>query len=108
MTSFKRLYIVGVLWTGAVLAASAFGAAHDPAEDAVPNIENSVVKVFSTVRHPDPFKPWTKQAPNEISGSGVVIEGKRILTNAHVVCMPARSRSRPNAAATRFPPPWSR
>jgi S1-C subfamily serine protease len=48
-------------------------------------VENSVVKVFSTVRGPDVFRPWTKQAPGEISGSGVVIEGKRILTNAHVV-----------------------
>jgi S1-C subfamily serine protease len=49
------------------------------------DVETSVVKVFSTVRYPDPYRPWTKQAPNEISGSGVVIEGKRILTNAHVV-----------------------
>ena len=52
---------------------------------AVPNIENAVVKVFSTLRRPDPFKPWSKAAPQEVSGSGVVIEGKRILTNAHVV-----------------------
>jgi hypothetical protein len=30
---------------------------------AVPaNVENAVVKVFSTLRYPDPFKPWTKQA----------------------------------------------
>jgi S1-C subfamily serine protease len=49
------------------------------------SLENSVVKVFSTVRGPDPFKPWGKAAPQEITGSGVVIEGKRILTNAHVV-----------------------
>ena len=49
------------------------------------HLENSVVKVFSTVRRPDPYKPWTKSAPNDITGSGVVIEGKRILTNAHVV-----------------------
>ena len=49
------------------------------------DVETSVVKVFSTVRYPDPYRPWTKQAPNEISGSGVVIDGKRILTNAHVV-----------------------
>lgn len=49
------------------------------------NLENSVVKVFSTIRGPDPFKPWGKAAPQEITGSGVVIEGKRILTNAHVV-----------------------
>src|SRR5436309_15669767 len=48
-------------------------------------VANSVVKVFSTVRYPDPYKPWTKQAPSEISGSGVVIEGKRILSNAHLV-----------------------
>ncbi len=31
------------------------------------------------------FKPWSKQSPQEISGSGVVIEGDRILTNAHMV-----------------------
>ena len=49
------------------------------------NLENSVVKVFSTLRRPDPFKPWGKAAPMEVTGSGVVIEGKRILTNAHVV-----------------------
>ncbi|MFL6657435.1 MAG: trypsin-like peptidase domain-containing protein [Massilia sp.] len=48
-------------------------------------LENSVVKVFSTLRRPDPYKPWGKAAPAEVTGSGVVIEGKRILTNAHVV-----------------------
>jgi S1-C subfamily serine protease len=48
-------------------------------------IENSVVKIFSAVRLPDLGKPWTKQAPKDLTGSGVVIEGKRILTNAHVV-----------------------
>jgi S1-C subfamily serine protease len=48
-------------------------------------IANSVVKIFSTARYPDPYKPWTKQAPVEVTGSGVVIKGKRILTNAHVV-----------------------
>jgi S1-C subfamily serine protease len=49
------------------------------------SIENSVVKIFATVRYPDPYMPWTKQSPEDITGSGVVIEGKRILTNAHVV-----------------------
>ncbi len=50
-----------------------------------PTVENSVVKIFSTMRYPDPYKPWTKQGPRESTGSGVIIEGKRILTNAHVV-----------------------
>lgn len=47
--------------------------------------ETAVVKVFATSRFPDPYRPWTKQNPREGSGSGVIIEGKRILTNAHVV-----------------------
>jgi len=50
-----------------------------------PSLENSVVKIFSTVRYPDVARPWTRQAPAEVSGSGVIIEGRRILTNAHVV-----------------------
>ena len=53
-----------------------------PASSAV---ENAVVKVFSTMRYADTYKPWTKQAPAESTGTGVIIEGKRILTNAHVV-----------------------
>jgi S1-C subfamily serine protease len=52
---------------------------------ALPSVENSVVKIFATVRRPDPYKPWTKSSPTDVTGSGVVIEGKRILTNAHVV-----------------------
>jgi S1-C subfamily serine protease len=48
-------------------------------------LSNSVVKVFATSRLPDPFKPWAKQGPRSGTGSGVVIEGNRILTNAHVV-----------------------
>jgi S1-C subfamily serine protease len=49
-----------------------------------PSVESSVVKVFATMRYPDPYKPWTKKAPQDGTGTGVVIEGKRILTNAHV------------------------
>ncbi|HUX73440.1 MAG TPA: trypsin-like peptidase domain-containing protein [Steroidobacteraceae bacterium] len=49
------------------------------------DVANSVVKIFATMRYPDPYKPWTKQAPSEVTASGVVIDGDRILTNAHVV-----------------------
>jgi S1-C subfamily serine protease len=83
---------------GALASAACGAAARDQPGDAAPNIENSVVKVFSTVRHPDPFKPWTKQAPSEISGSGVVIEGKRILTNAHVVLYASQVQVQASAA----------
>jgi S1-C subfamily serine protease len=57
-----------------------------------------VVKVFSTMRYPDPFKPWTKQAPAEATGSGVVIEGNRILTNAHVVLYASQVQVQASAA----------
>jgi S1-C subfamily serine protease len=61
-------------------------------------IENSVVKIFSTVRYPDPYQPWTKQSPEDITGSGVVIEGKRILTNAHVVNYASQVQNQANQA----------
>ena len=48
-------------------------------------IRESVVKISATMRYPDLTHPWTKHSPQEASGTGVVIDGKRILTNAHVV-----------------------
>jgi S1-C subfamily serine protease len=62
------------------------------------NLQNSVVKVFTTVRYPDPYRPWSKQAPSEITGSGVVIEGQRILTNAHVVLYSSQVQIQGNQA----------
>jgi S1-C subfamily serine protease len=66
-------------------AAPSTAAAPATAPAPSPAVENSVVKIFSTLRRPDPYKPWTKATPQEVTGSGVVIEGRRILTNAHVV-----------------------
>ena len=69
----------------AAAAATIAGTPAPAAADAKSSaVENAVVKIFATIRGPDPFKPWTKQAPQEITGTGVVIEGKRILTNAHL------------------------
>ena len=48
-------------------------------------VGNSVVKIFATMRYPDPYKPWTKEGPTQVSGTGVVIDGRRILSNAHMV-----------------------
>ncbi|MBN1906420.1 MAG: trypsin-like peptidase domain-containing protein [Deltaproteobacteria bacterium] len=53
--------------------------------DAQQEIEKSVVKIYTNQRRPDVFNPWSKMPANEISGTGVVITGNRILTNAHVV-----------------------
>ncbi|MEG0886405.1 MAG: hypothetical protein RSH52_34795, partial [Janthinobacterium sp.] len=50
-------------------------AAETAASASASALENSVVKVFSTLRGPDPYKPWSKAQPQEVTGSGVVIEG---------------------------------
>ena len=65
-------------------------------------IENSVVKVFSTVRYPDLYRPWTKQSPSDLTASGVVIEGKRILTNAHAVEYASRVEIQANQAGDKI------
>jgi S1-C subfamily serine protease len=65
---------------------------------AAADVANSVVKVFSTMRYPDMARPWTKQAPSEATGSGVIIEGRRILTNAHVVLYASQVQVQANEA----------
>src|ERR1700691_4600453 len=104
MKSSKRLALVGLCLFCGFNAVSALGSpAHAAVADQVPATENSVVKVFATIRYPDPFKPWTKQAPSEVSGSGVVIEGRRILTNAHVVLYATQVQIQANAAGDKLP-----
>ena len=73
-----------------------------PADGKTAAVENSVVKVFSTLRYPDPYKPWTKQAPRESTGTGVIIEGKRILTNAHVVLYATQVQVQANQSGDKF------
>jgi S1-C subfamily serine protease len=79
-----------------------FAQAGGAAAAAPGSLANSVVKVFSTARFPDPFKPWTKQAPKEATGSGVVLEGRRILTNAHVVMYASEVQVQANQAGEKI------
>jgi S1-C subfamily serine protease len=65
------------LWIGILLLAS-------PLFARAANPEDSVVKVFPTLRYPNPVKPWMSSPPAEVFGSGTVIDGNRILTNAHL------------------------
>lgn len=62
----------------------------------------SVVKIFSTVRAPNLFQPWTRPAASEANGSGVIIEGNRILTNAHVVNYARRILVQPNQSSDKY------
>jgi len=66
------------------------------------DIRQSVVKIFSTFRQPDLRRPWTKQAPGDATGTGVCIDGKRILTNAHMVTYASRILIQPNESSDKF------
>ncbi len=65
-------------------------------------VEDSVVKVFSTIRRPDTARPWSRQQPEEATGTGVVIEGRRILTNAHVVLYASQVQVQANQAGDKI------
>jgi len=49
------------------------------------DVRDSVVKIYSVRDQPDYENPWNMNGPESIYGSGCIIEGKRILTNAHIV-----------------------
>ncbi len=50
-----------------------------------PDPHRSVVKIVTTSIRPDYSNPWKMLAPTASSGSGAIIKGNLILTNAHVV-----------------------
>ncbi len=66
-----------------VLACALLLALTAPANDVSP--KSSVVKVFTVQSNPDYHQPWQNYPQASGSGSGCVIKGGLILTNAHVV-----------------------
>lgn len=46
---------------------------------------DAIVRIRTTYTKPDYFRPWQMQSQALRTGSGCVIEGNRILTNAHVI-----------------------
>jgi S1-C subfamily serine protease len=49
------------------------------------DVKNSVVKIYTVYNTYDYDRPWQMKGQDSCSGSGTIIDGKRILTNAHVV-----------------------
>lgn len=49
------------------------------------DIKSAIVKIYTVSSTPDYFNPWRMSAPQNTGGSGCIIAGKNILTNAHVV-----------------------
>jgi len=74
-------------------------AAAQPEDEA---IRRSVVKIYTTARMPNLTQPWTRQRPSESTGSGVIINGNQILTNAHVVNYGRRILVQPYQSSEKF------
>jgi S1-C subfamily serine protease len=54
------------------------------ANDASMDIERSIVKIYTVSKNPNYLEPWNSIIQRS-NGSGSIISGNRILTNAHVV-----------------------
>jgi len=54
-------------------------------KSAARHIRPAVVRIFVVSNAPDLESPWQRIGVDRFEGSGVVIDGNRILTNAHVV-----------------------
>ena len=67
--------------TGAVIAA----AVTVTSASADQNIRSAIVNIYVTSNSADFSQPWRMEGQEEFTGSGVIVTGNRILTNAHVV-----------------------
>jgi len=85
-----------------VLAAGAPAQTNGQTPGASSKVRDSVAKIFASYRAPDFRRPWTKMPPQEVSGTGFVIEGDRIMTNAHVVEQSRRIYVQPPGSADKF------
>ncbi|MDD5261709.1 MAG: trypsin-like peptidase domain-containing protein [Methylacidiphilales bacterium] len=50
-----------------------------------PDIRQSLVRITNTIQNPDYRAPWNPGSLSKVSGTGFIIDGSRIMTNAHVV-----------------------
>ncbi len=73
--------IQSCLWFAAVVALIACA----DSENRQQSIERSVVRIVNHSQRGDWYSPWLSRAPSYSGGSGFVIEGGLVMTNAHVV-----------------------
>src|ERR1051325_9254219 len=53
--------------------------------DSTESLRHAVVKLFTVIKEPNFYKPWELAYQHTSGGSACIVEGNRILTNAHVV-----------------------
>ena len=74
-------WLTALVLTGSLLARPALAAPVSEAEQ----VRSSLVRIWSTVQSPNYTEPWEPGNMSGGVGSGFIISGKRIVTNAHVV-----------------------
>jgi S1-C subfamily serine protease len=96
----RTLAWIGVVVGIGMLAGSWPARAADPDDG---NVRKSVVKILVTGSRPDPFHPWAKDQPQEMTSSGVVIEGRRILTLASMLLPGSQIYVQPDRSGEKLP-----
>jgi S1-C subfamily serine protease len=56
-----------------------------PLRASAADIEDSIVRILNHSQRSSWFAPWSANAPRQSTGSGFVVAGGRVMTNAHVV-----------------------
>jgi S1-C subfamily serine protease len=65
------------------------------------DVRDALVKIYNVNQRSDYYNPWSELAVSMETGSGAIIQGKRILTNAHVVSDQRMIEVRRNGDPTR-------
>lgn len=85
MTTMRRAFsLVPVVLLAAVFV-PLFAGAFTPGAGAAQSVSEAIVKVYAVYDSPDYYNPWSMEGPRSVTGSGSIIEGNYILTNAHVI-----------------------
>ena len=82
MTWYTKYTAIVVSCMGLLLAFGSAQAAQKPLTSEA--LSNSVVMVYATSKTENPRAPWSSNTVSGV-GSGFVLDGNRIVTNAHVV-----------------------
>lgn len=65
----------------ALILALAAGSVSRADED----VKDAIVKIYTIVNAPDYYNPWSMRGTGSGTGSGAILKGRKILTNAHVI-----------------------
>lgn len=96
----KRLTLIALFICSCLPIQAVFAATAAPPADA--SLKDSIVKIYTVADMPDYHNPWGMLGAYRGTGSGCVIDGKRILTNAHVVANETFVQVRKHGDAKRY------